>query len=260
MDKNELGGKIFKGLSKAAETVKISAEVVAEIAKETELPKVTIPKVNISKIEMPKQLAGILDRKDTHKASVLKEGEYFSAISADNAVLIFYILMNADGVMSPEEEVQFNLLAEALMPAYSENRETIIEKCDQVIKKTQEADNKSEAMQSLLEAIVSGEQNIDFGIVGGKLLIWDMLTIAYADNNFSDEEKDLMAFIINSFGIKQEDFVEMVNCQETMLDLEREIEWLKDSDKPYRTIEDMIAEIRSRQDVIKMEIESLVLL
>lgn len=53
-------------------------------------------------------------------------------------------------------------------------------------------------------------------------------------------------------------FLELESSLLTMLDLEKELSWIKTTDRPYLVIEAMVNEIADRKDAVMQGVKSLI--
>lgn len=93
-----------------------------------------------------------------------------------------------------------------------------------------------------------------------KLLVWDLLTIAYSDESYDERERKLLKYIVRKLGVDKAVFLEMESSMLTILDIEKEIAWIKTTDQPYLTIEARINELMKRKAVIFESVKDLITL
>ena len=97
-------------------------------------------------------------------------------------------------------------------------------------------------------------------IITPKLFIWDLLTIAYSDGNYNKVERKLIKYIVRKTNIDKAIFLEMESSLLTIMDIEKELTWIKKTDKPYLTIEAMVNELDHRKNVLFDIIKDLIAL
>ena len=93
-----------------------------------------------------------------------------------------------------------------------------------------------------------------------QLLVWDLLTIAYSDESYDETERKLLKYIVRKLQIDKAVFLEMESSILTILDIEKEIAWIKTTDRPYLTIEARVNELTKRQAVIFDSVKDLITL
>ena len=90
--------------------------------------------------------------------------------------------------------------------------------------------------------------------------MWDLLTIAYSDESYDERERKLLKYIVRKLGVDKAVFLEMESSMLTILDIEKEIAWIKTTDQPYLTIEARINELTKRKSVIFESVKDLITL
>ena len=111
--------------------------------------------------------------------------------------------------------------------------------------------------EGVVEAIQSPVKAEDT-LVPPKLLGWDLLAIAYSDERFDDAEQRLLRTIMRKLGIDKTVYLELESSLLTLLDLERELQWIKTTDRPYLTIEATVNEIENRKSAILESVRDLI--
>ena len=91
-------------------------------------------------------------------------------------------------------------------------------------------------------------------------MVWDLLTIAYSDESYDETERKLLKYIVRKLQIDKAVFLEMESSILTILDIEKEIAWIKTTDRPYLTIEARVNELTKRQAVIFDSVKDLITL
>lgn len=86
------------------------------------------------------------------------------------------------------------------------------------------------------------------------------MTIAYSDESYDETERKLLKYIVRKLQIDKAVFLEMESSILTILDIEKEIAWIKTTDRPYLTIEARVNELAKRQAVIFDSVKDLITL
>ncbi len=261
MSEKKKGLNIKEKLKGAVETAKASVKEVdlsgvkekiqetADSAKEAAI-KIKLPEVKISK------------KKDSLKENQSDEAEVINikAISTRSAIKIIYYLMAADGQIFHNEEEKFNAIGKELDPNFTENRDQIIKECQTQLDKVIDPEDYYDALQEGVEdALLKSKQTADTFITP-KLLVWDLLTVAYSDESYDEIERKLVKYIVRKTDIDKAVFLEMESSILTLMDIEKEIDWIKTTDKPYLTIEAMVNELIDRRNVIFESVKDLIAL
>ena len=90
-------------------------------------------------------------------------------------------------------------------------------------------------------------------------LIWNLLAIAYSEGEYSASEKRLIRYITKKCGVDYAILLEMEHTFNTLLAIEKEEEWLKSSDRPYKVIEERVKELQNRKYAIMQGVNALIM-
>lgn len=237
--------------------VKEKLQETGDVAKEA-VKKVNLPEVDTSKIKdvfKKKEATGV---SDTDDAETNEDAIAIQAISTRSAIKIIYYLMAADGQIFQSEEEKFDAIGQELDPDFKENRDRIVKECQAWLDKVIDPDDYYNTLQDGIEnALLSSKRTADTFITP-KLLIWDLLTVAYSDENYDEKEQKLLNYIVMKTNIDKAIFLEMESSILTLTDIEKELAWIKTTDKPYVTVEAMINELADRKNVIFESIKDLI--
>lgn len=181
-----------------------------------------------------------------------------TAISTKNAIKIVYYLMAADGEIFHSEEEKFDSIGKELDPKFSENREQIIRECQAQLDKAIDPEDYYDTLQDgVEEALLRSKETADTFITP-KLLVWDLLTVAYSDESYDETERRLIKYIVRKTNIDKAVFMEMESSILTLMDIEKELAWIKTTNRPYLVIEAMVNELADRKNVIFESVKDLI--
>lgn len=171
-------------------------------------------------------------------------------ISKMGAMKAFYYLMAIDGIDEVEEE-QFDAVGNEIMKEeFDSVKDSIKSECNLYLDKISNEDNKYDFIQEGLdEAISDTVKTLEEGVVP-RLLIWDMLTIAMCDNNFSPQEERIIGHVARVLKVDKSVFAEMKQLIITINAVEKEKEQLDLSERPYSEIRPLVDEIEKRKETI----------
>lgn len=243
-------------LSSAKEKFQETAESAKDAAKKVKLPEVKAPDLkNVFKKKEEKES----DEKTPQESEEeVVEALNIKAISTRNAIKIIYYLMAADGEIFHSEEEKFDAIGQELDPNFKENREKIISECKKQLDKVIDPDDYYDTLQDGVEdALIRSRETADTFITP-KLLVWDLLTIAYSDESYDEAERKLLKYIVRKTDIDKAVFLEMESSILTLMDIENELNWIKTTNKPYLTIEAMVNELVDRRNVIFESVKDLI--
>ena len=145
---------------------------------------------------------------------------------------------------------------EGLKKMYS----SIVGECQAQLNKVIDPEDYYDTLQDGVEdALIRSRQTADTFITP-KLLVWDLLTIAYSDESYDEAERKLLKYIVRKTNIDKAVFLEMESSILTLMDIEKELAWIKTTNKPYLTIEAMVNELADRKSVIFESVKDLIAL
>ena len=262
--KNEKGFQgLFKGIAdsvkKGVQDIKLPD--LKEI-KLPEMPKVNLPdikeklpelKTKLQEIKLPEVFHGPANKPAEPDLS----GE-IRTISAESAMKIIYYLMAVDGTVYHDEEDKFNDIGKELDPHFDINKNGIELACQAQMNKLIDPDDRYAVLQDGVEEAIAAGRNAPGSMITPRLLVWNMLTIAYSDGNYDENERNLIKYIVRKTNIDKAIFLEMESSFLTLMDLEKELAWIKSTDRPYLTIEAMVNEIADRKTVVFESVKDLI--
>ena len=272
MAKFDFGNALKKAgdvAKKATEKAAVAAQVGAEKAQAgaktlKDTTKKEADKLSESvKTAAEQKKADYAEKKAEKQAAAEKtaiEATGVTAIAPKNAVKVFYYLMAIDRKITLEEKEKFDLIGKEMDPDFEAHKEILIKECKEQMEKIIDAEDYYDAIQDGIEAALSGEQASNHGFVTPKLLIWDLLTIAYGDDEYGEEERKLLKYLVRKLNIAKDVFLEMESSILTVSDIEKEIIWIKGTDRAYLVIEKQVKELEKRRNDILLAVKALIML
>lgn len=245
-------------ISEAKEKIQKATDSTVEAVKKVKLPEVDTE--GIKSIFKKKDAEQGSDSETTEEE--LKEAEVLSikAIPTRNAIKIFYYLMAADGEIFHSEEEKFDSIGQELDPNFAEHKEQIVNECQAQLDKVIDPENYYDTLKDGIEDALIHMKVTDDSFITPKLLVWDMLTVAYSDEKYNEVERKLLKYVVRKVNIDKAVFLEMESSILTLMDIEKELEWIKTTNKPYLTIEAMVNELNDRKSVIFESVKDLIAL
>lgn len=240
-----------KAGKKLSDTLHGMTEKAKETVKGIKMPKIKPPEIKTLFSKKPKEET--VEAQDPEPAAIV-------SLSADSAVKIMYYLMAVDGEIFHGEEEKFDLIASELDPAFAEKRESLAASCKKQLDKAIDPEDFYEVLQDAVGDAVLASAGTPDGPITPKLLIWDMLTVAYSDESYNESERKLIKYAVRRLGIDKAEFLELESSILTLLSIEREIAWVKTTDRPYLTIEATLNELADRKNVILDSVKELIML
>ena len=296
MTKKEFGKGLKERLQATVESAKAAAkevdlsDVKAKIADTAEFAKTAAKEVDVSEIK-----AKISDTVDQAKAATkdinaedvknkisetvnqavdgvkdltakkkvddedrVSEPEFVSIISTKSAIKIIYYLMAADGEIFHSEEEKFDSIGKELDPEFADHKDQIVKECQAQLDKAIDPGDYYDVLQDGVEDALIYSKHTEDSFITPKLLLWDLLTVAYSDESYDDVERKLIKYIVRKTNVDKAVFLEMESSILTLLDVEKELAWIKTTEKPYLTIEAMVNELADRKNVIFESVKDLI--
>ena len=245
-------GKSFQNL------LQNTVDTVKNATKDIKLPDIKSGLSNVT--SKAAEVAESLKKKNTETQSKETEALEFKVLSTRCALKIIYYLMTADGSVSRNEEEKFDEIGLDLDPDFMAKKNQLIGECQAHMEKLMDPEDYYDVLQDGMEDALLASRATEDSFVTPKLLVWDLLTIAYSDNAYEDQEKKLIKYIVRKTNIDKAVFLEMESSIQTLKDIEREKAWIKTTDRPYLTIEAMVNELTDREKVIFDSVKDLIVL
>jgi uncharacterized tellurite resistance protein B-like protein len=238
--------------------MKGSLDSLKTAAKTVKVPEIKKPEINLSDLKIP-PVKDLFQKKGTSQedeSAPLK----ITSISTRNALKVFYYMMAADGELFHGEEEKFDLIGQEVSPEFDTIRADVITECQRQLDKVIDTADYYDVLQDGVEdALLSSAKTPD-SFITPKLLVWDLLTLAYSDKQYDETERRLLKYIVRKLDIDKAVFLEMESSIQTLMDLEKEQQWIKTTERPYLTIEAMVNEIEDRKHVIFDSVKALIAL
>lgn len=181
-----------------------------------------------------------------------------TAVSTRCALSLFYYLMWADGQTTEDEFSKFDELGNELDPSFRINRTGIIQTCYTQVKTITDPAKTYEVLVDGIKKALQNSNPTQDAFITPKHLLWNLMTVAYSDGECAETEKRLIQAIAEELQIDKAVFLELESSLLTMLDLDKELEWIKTTERPYLVIEAMVNEIADRKDAVMQGVKSLI--
>ena len=181
-------------------------------------------------------------------------------LSTESAIKIIYYLISVDGVINDAELEKFNEICLNLDPKFEEYRDALITSCKQELDKQIDEEDYYDILQDAVENAIQKSKPRQDSFITPKLLLWDWLTIAHSDDTYNEEERKLMKYLAHRINVDIAVFLELESSMLTIMDIEKEIKWIKTTNRPYLTIEAMVNELVDRRNVVFEGVKELITL
>ena len=168
--------------------------------------------------------------------------------------------MAADGKIFHNEEEKFDAIGKELDPNFVDHKEQIVKECQIQLDKVIDTEDYFDALREGVEDALLYMKTTDDTFITPKLLVWDLLTVAYSDEEYNEIERKLIKYIVRKTNIDKAIFLEMESSILTLIDIEKELDWIKTTNKQYLVIEAMVNELKDRRNVIFESVKDLIML
>ncbi len=245
----DLGKKFTESLHDAADTLKAKAETV-------QMPDFK------EMGEKASQSVKTAFQKKKEKSDETEEAgaKYISAVSVRNALKVIYYFMAADGTIYHGEEEKFDSIGSELLENFAEAKEKLVTECQSAMKNVIDPEDHYDVVQDCVENALLSEPATEYRMISSKHLIWNLLSIAYSDEEYNSTERRLLKYIVRKTNVDKAVFLEMESSIQTLMAIEKERAWIKTTDRPYLQIEEIINELNKRQQSILDSVKDLIML
>ena len=237
------------------EAIQGAVNAVSDKAREIKVPEIKLPEVKLPEIKMPTNL---FQKKETSAEEEITSAFDVKALSVRSVMKIIYYMMSVDGEILHNEEDKYDEIGRELDPEYDKKKEMIISACKTQMLKVIDPEDYYAVIQDGVEEAIREGANVKSAIVAPKVLLWDLMTIAYSDGHYDAKERQLLKYTARKLNIDKSIFLEMESSFLAIMDLDEELEWIKKTDRPYLTIESMVNEIADRKTAIFESVKDLI--
>lgn len=190
-----------------------------------------------------------------------------AVLSIKDSLKIMYCLMMVDGTVSSEEEEKFDEIGTACDPEFKSYNKELMEECNAAVQlgtaqdlviSSDISDDYYDLIHDQAGDCIKEESFYSSDGMPAKVLIWNLLTIANSEGDYSANERRLIRYITKKSGVDYAILLEMEHTYNTLTAIEKEEEWLKSSDRSYKVIEERIVELSNRKNTIMQGINALI--
>lgn len=187
-------------------------------------------------------------------------------ISKEDAIKIIYYLMAVDGKICQAEEAKFDAIANELDASFGNYKNKIISECQTQLEKVIDPEEYYDVIQegvcNAIDNSGSPSSSFDFysSKVSNRVVVWNLLTIAFSDGKYTNEERKLLKYVVRRMNVDKSIFLEMENTIKALFSIDNEIKWIKGTSKSYAAIEAIVNELEDRRGVINNSMKELITL
>ena len=193
-----------------------------------------------------------------------------AVLSTRDALQVMYCMMAVDGTISEEETDKFDEIGKVCDSDFESYRDSLIEECLAAAQLetaygnsfVSETPDDEEDYYNQIHDYVGDlfKEEVFYATDGmrGKILVWNLLAIAFSEGDYSANEKRLIRYIARRAGVDHTVLLEMEHTISTLAAIEKEEEWLKSTDKPYKVVEVRVNELADRKNMIMQGVNALI--
>ena len=255
----DIFSKLKKTIADTADGVSKNVQNLAESAKNIKMDDAVknLSKMGGDALDSIKQASA--DVVDNTVQMFAKKEAPNELITDEDALVIIYCMMRADGKISMEEIDKFDAIGLDIDKDFMSYREELISKCNGQIVKAENDDDRYDILHDMIRDSLDHSQNTSEGSIYPKLLLWNLVAIAYSEKKYSAVEKRLIRFITRQLDIDASVLSEMEFAVQTLMELESQEKWLRSTDRRFSEVEVHMNEIADRKRVIMDGIHDLLL-
>ena len=277
--------KIKESLSKSADEIRKTLSDVAEqlpdAAKSIGIPesmkdvaeigqnmmdslKAKGDELSVSRKENANETKAALD------AALTDQKHSEALFSMRDALRFLYCLMLIDGTVTEEEEAKFSEIGLAYDEDFDIYKKQLIDECYEAAQSESaqgveffslESEKKEDFYDQLHDYVGDLIKEENFYRTEGiraKELIWNLLAIAYSEDEYSENERRLIRYIAEKSGVDRAILPEMEHELTSLIEIEKEEEALRLTDWPEKVIEERTAELTKRKNTIMRRVNDLI--
>lgn len=178
-------------------------------------------------------------------------------ISKKDFLKIIYYLIAVDGKIANDELAEFDEIGKATDKNYDSYKKEIISECKKNIEKSFDNDDYYDNIRDNVSKLIFSNNSAEDGI-SPKTVLWNLIVVAYSENDYSDVEKKLIRSVSRDFNIDNSVVHELENSMETEKALEKEEKELGNNSRPYSVVNKEIEEIKIRKETIFQNVNNII--
>ena len=180
-------------------------------------------------------------------------------LTKKSTMLCFYYMMVVDGEISDQEKESFNMIGQELdSEHFFEYKNSLYDVYKEQISNVIDADDVYDLISEGVDKALADEAGDDETGISLRLLIWNMLTVAFSDSDYSDLERRLLKHIVRTHDVEKDVFLEMEQLMKTNIAVSMEIDEMEGSEKSYAEIRPIVEELEERRQVILNSAKALI--
>lgn len=176
----------------------------------------------------------------------------------EDELKIYYLFTLIDGKATEDENVKFRELCNS--KAFGNyDHEKIIAECKELLGNNYETPGEYTILDKIAGIMKWDGWYSRWNIRSDERqrIIWNLISLAYTDNQFSDVERKAIELWAEKFKISDEVYNYMLDTAQTMYDIEKQKNKIKSSPKPYDEIHKQMEKSDQRIQELYDSVETL---
>ena len=184
-------------------------------------------------------------------------------LTTRDALRLFYYELSADGRVNDDELAKFKEICTTFAKDVPESElSALVDDCQGRLDASQSSVNPLISVIACVDKLLyepSVYTDVEDVFIP-RLVIWNMLAIAYGDGECAEAERDLVDHVAQVVEVDNPVVLELESFALTIADLEREEAWIKTTDRPYLSIESALQDIEARKSAVMDGVADLIAL
>ena len=173
--------------------MKGSLDSIKKTAQSVKMPDLKGTDIKLSDVKIP-SVKDIFKKKETEAPVEEMDVLQIQSISTKSALKIIYYMMAVDGELNSAEMEKYDLLGQEIAPDFSSQKEVILSECQKQLDKVIDSEDFYDVLQDGVEDSLRSSIKTEDSFITPKLLVWDLLTLAYSDSSYDTTERKLLKF------------------------------------------------------------------
>ena len=202
---------------------------------------------------------GAIEMVKNVQGAFAKQEEPNELIIPEDALRMIYYVMAADGRLDGAEVSKFDEIGKDIDPKFEEHKDDLLTECAARIEKEKDPEYYIDNITDSISDAIKHSQSLSEGVIYPKLLLWNLLVISFADDEYSETEKKLLRSVLRWLNIDKSVLDEMESTIQTLYAIEKEEAWLKSTNRLFSEVEKNLNELADRRQAIMQGVQALLL-
>ena len=190
--------------------------------------------------------------------------------SVRDALRIMYCLMLIDGTVIAEEQAKYSEIGRAYDQDFDIYKKQLIDECSDVAQsesvqgvefislESVDSEEYYEQLAKYVGDLIKEEYFYRTEGVRAKELLWDLLAIAYSEDDYSENERRLIRFVAEKSGVDHAILRKMHHELLALIDIDKEENAVKSLGKSDEETRERLAELARRKKTIMKGIDAMI--